>query len=85
MTSTARARQLLEQLERDRQRALDLLQRLVATESPSRHPHLLVNVQKLLVEEFEDLDYRVRHIPSDLTGGIFWRYRGSANVVGRCR
>lgn len=64
-----RASRLLEQLQADRARVIRLLERLVQIESPSRHPGLQRQVQDLLISELHELDYRVRRIPGEKTGG----------------
>lgn len=68
MTSD-RAQRLLRQLKSDRKEVFDLLHRLVQCESPSRHPRLQQRVQDVLIEELDKLDYRVRRIPDERTGG----------------
>lgn len=64
-----RAARLYDQLQTDRAFAFGLLERLVKAESPSRHPRLQEAVQEILIAELEQLDYRVRRIPDERTGG----------------
>jgi len=66
---TDRAQRLFDQLQADRANIFGLLQRLVEAESPSRNPTLQRQVLTLLIKELEELDYRVRHIPGEKTGG----------------
>lgn len=67
--SADRTARLIDQLQADRAFVFGLLERLVAAESPSRHPRLQEAVQRILIDELEQLDYRVRHIPDARTGG----------------
>lgn len=64
-----RAARLLGHLQADRAYVFGLLERLVAAESPSRHPKLQKEVQAILIAELEALDYRVRVVPDARTGG----------------
>lgn len=89
--SSNRARRLLEQLQTDRAKIFGLLERLVECESPSRHPRLQRQVLDVLVAELQALDYRVRHIPGEKTGGYLLgiprqRQRGRPVqiLVGHC-
>ncbi len=89
--SSNRARRLLEQLQTDRAKIFGLLERLVECESPSRHPRLQRQVLDLLGAELQALDYRVRHIPGERTGGYLLgiprrRQRGRPVqiLVGHC-
>jgi len=89
--SSDRARQLLAHLRADRASVFGLLERLVQSESPSRHPRLQRQVQALLIRELHELDYRVRRIPGEKTGGYLLgiprrRQRGRPVqiLVGHC-
>ena len=53
--SSDRAERLLTQLHADRAHAFGLLERLVAAESPSRHPRLQRAVQEILISELDEL------------------------------
>jgi glutamate carboxypeptidase len=48
---------------------LQLLERLVEAESPSKDPESQAGVQAALISEMEELDFRVRRIPGRATGG----------------
>ena len=89
--SSDRSRRLLAQLQADRAWVFGLLERLVRCESPSRHPRLQLQVLDLLIHELNRLDYRVRHIPGEQTGGYLLgvprrrrRGRPVQILVGHC-
>ena len=66
---TSTARQIQQQLESDHGYLLELLKRLVEAESPSTVAASQSNVQQLLRDEREVLDYRSHQIPGRETGG----------------
>jgi glutamate carboxypeptidase len=86
-----RAQSILTQLQADRSEVFHLLERLVECESPSRHPPLQQRVQEVLIDELDELGFRVRRIPGEKTGGYLlgiprWREKGRPVqiLVGHC-
>ncbi len=63
------AQRLHTHLEQRRRAMVDLLARLVATESPSLVPESLHAVQAILTDAFSEAGYQVRRIPGEATGG----------------
>ena len=66
---TERGRAILEHLEAHRDAMVDFLVTLARQESPSDEPAAQRATQDTLRAAFEDLGYRVRHVPGVLTGG----------------
>ena len=67
--STERGRDILAHLEANRDAMVDFLVTLARQESPSDEPAAQRGPQETLRAAFEDLGYRVRHVPGVLTGG----------------
>jgi len=60
---------MLDDLRSRRDDMVALLERLVEAESPSLDAASQLQVQQVLTEQFKRVDYRVRHVPGDKTGG----------------
>lgn len=69
---TARGRALLDWVAARRDGLVDFLVELAAMESPSDDPASQAAPQAILREAFEELGYRVRHLPGRHTGGHLW-------------
>lgn len=89
--SSARGRRLLDHLHSRRARTLQLLERLVAIESPSGEAESQRAVQAVLAEELESLGFRVRRVAVAAAGGHLFasapsRTRGSRPqlLLGHC-
>ena len=65
----AQAQKILEFISSKQDEMIFLLERLVQAESPSTDPDSQAKILSILLEELQQLDYDVRHIPGELTGG----------------
>ena len=66
------ANQILAHLREQQAAMVDLLRRLALAESPSLEPAAQRPVFDLLATELAGLDYRVQHVPGQLTGGVLY-------------
>ncbi|MFZ0428350.1 MAG: M20 family metallopeptidase [Acidobacteriota bacterium] len=89
--NAAKARELRECVEKNQQRQVEFVRRLVEAESPSIEPERMQGVFLLLAAQLEELGFQVRHLKGRRSGGqLFARpaaHRRSAPIqllLGHC-
>lgn len=74
------AKTILDTISSNRDEMIFLLERLVLAESPSTDPDAQAKIQRILIEQLQQLDYEVHHFSGKTTGGYLVARPAGADV-----